>query len=314
MVVSVLAGLFCAACRGTPTAADAARGDGRAADLTRSDATAPDGWPVEAGATDAGKADAGTVDAGRLDVGPLDGRVTDVHAGEQRLADHGGRDLRAADGGMSDGSTACAAEVAALADEIYAELGRSSTVVVRLDHDTRALLGFQMFIGRYARVTEAQARATAQIDTGYGAIGKMLNPADPEDAYVFYEAPGDFGGAAAVSAHTGLSVFGGSIIWAGSGEITYPASWRPVAGLGVNCPKVGRIPTSRGYDLVAGAPLGQADIDQALAVVEKTAVPAAIWQGGYLFDAVVLRYPRSVGLFIPATAEWIVLISGGWLE
>jgi len=29
---------------------------------------------------------------------------------------------------------------------------------------------------------------------------------------------------------------------------------------------------------------------------------------------VVLRYPRSVGMFDPTTAEWVVIVSGGWLE
>jgi hypothetical protein len=34
----------------------------------------------------------------------------------------------------------------------------------------------------------------------------------------------------------------------------------------------------------------------------------------YLFDAVVLLYPRTTGAFDPATAEWIALLQGGWLE
>lgn len=39
-----------------------------------------------------------------------------------------------------------------------------------------------------------------------------------------------------------------------------------------------------------------------------------MWYGGYVFGATVLRYPRTVGAFDPTTAEWIVLLNGGWLE
>ena len=55
-------------------------------------------------------------------------------------------------------------------------------------------------------------------------------------------------------------------------------------------------------------------MNAAVAVVGQTAVPAAFVTGGYNFDIVVLRYPRSVGEFNPDTAEWIVLWNGGWLE
>ena len=60
--------------------------------------------------------------------------------------------------------------------------------------------------------------------------------------------------------------------------------------------------------------LEPADIEAALDVVWRTALPAGFAAGGYLFDAVVLRYPRSVGAFDPATAEWIVILNAGWLE
>ncbi len=44
-----------------------------------------------------------------------------------------------------------------------------------------------------------------------------------EDLLVFHESPGDFGGASAVTAHTGLTVFGGSIMEDGSGDIVWTA-------------------------------------------------------------------------------------------
>ena len=223
--------------------------------------------------------------------------------------------LPAPDGKPSpDLGAACATEIAALQGEIYQTPGQSCTAIVRLDHDSLALLGFELVCGKYASVTESQARAAAFADSGYGQAGQMLNAQSPEDAFVFYESPGDFGGCAAVSARTGLTVFGGSIIWMGTGQITHPKTWRAVGPLGANCPPAGGVPKSQGYDLVNGAALAQTDVDKAVAVVLKTAIPGAMWKGGYVFDAVVLRYPRSVGAFDPTSAEWIVLVNGGWLE
>jgi hypothetical protein len=49
-------------------------------------------------------------------------------------------------------------------------------------------------------------------------------------------------------------------------------------------------------------------------VVHHTSLPAALWKGGYVFNAIVLRYPRTVGAFDPTTAEWIILLNGGYLE
>jgi len=47
--------------------------------------------------------------------------------------------------------------------------------------------------------------------------------------------------------------------------------------------------------------------------VEQTVVPAALWDG-YLFDAFVLLYPRTVGIFGPASTEWIVMVIGEWFD
>lgn len=209
----------------------------------------------------------------------------------------------------------CAAATAALAGEMYATPGRSCTATVRLHYQTRAVLGFALLCGGYQAVDEATARVTAQTDTGYGQGGTLLSGPAPEDAWVFYEAPGDFGGASAVSSHTGLTVFGGSIVWDGAGDLVYPDAWRPGSELGGGCTPHGATASSRGFDLEqGGAALATSDMDWAINMIWQTALPAAFWQGGYVFDAVVLLYPRTTGAFDPAAAEWIVLLSGGWLE
>jgi hypothetical protein len=207
----------------------------------------------------------------------------------------------------------CEDQVAAIASETG--VVGSCSAVVRLDYESRDILGWQLFCGSYAAATEGSARSRAQADTGYGAAGTMLNPADPPDEYVFYEEPGDFGGAAAVSARTGLSVFGGSIIWLGTGDITYPSIWRPASEIGSDCPEWPASVTATGYDLSSyGDPIGSADLTAALDVIWSTALPEGMATSGYLFDAVVIVYPRTMGEFDPATAEWIVILNGGYLE
>jgi len=213
-----------------------------------------------------------------------------------------------------DGPVACKAATAALQAEFYATSGTACSLVVRLDYTTRALLGYQVFCGAYANTNEKTARATAQKDTGYGSVGSRLDPPKAEDAYVFSVWPGDFGGMAVVSKRSGLSVFGGSIIWLGKGDITYPAVWRPAKELASGCATVGAAPPTVGYDMASGMPLGATERNAAYDVVKQTAVPAAFWGNGYLFDVVVIKYPRTVGTFDPTSAEWIVIVNGGWLE
>ena len=134
---------------------------------------------------------------------------------------------------------------------------------------------------------------------------------------MFYESPLDFGGVGVVNARNGLSVFGGSIIWAGIGEITYPSAWRPAADIGPDCiPVVNALPpTARGIDLSAGqGSLEQSQVEAAVNRAWTTALPDGLLRGHYVFDAMVLLYARRLGAFDPAAAEWIVLINSGWLE
>lgn len=219
------------------------------------------------------------------------------------------RDIADAD----DASAACASATTAVAAALYKK-PQAFSVVVRLAHDTHALLSYAIVAGAYAHVDEAAARAASQSATGFGSAGQNLAGADPEDAWVFYQSPGDFGGVGVVSTRTGLAVFGGGIVWDGAGDITYPAAWSPASELASGCPASGGLGSSRGFDLVTGQALSEADVKAATDVVLGTAVPAAVWHGGYAFDTVVLRYPRSVGVFDPSSAEWIVIVSGGWLE
>lgn len=231
----------------------------------------------------------------------------------------GQRQVSPADGPPSDAlrpdaSVTCQSAITALQAEIYATSGQTCSVVVRLDYDTRAVLGYQVFCGAYGPVDEQTARATAQKYTGQAGDGLMFNPADAQDAYVFKRSGGDLEAAAVVSKRSGLALFHGTTGFGCCGDIIYPSSWRAAEALASGCPVVGPPPAKVGYDLMfTPPPLGADHVDAAYQVVTLTAVPAAFWAGGALFDVVVLRYTRSNEMLEPghARSEWIVIVNGG---
>jgi hypothetical protein len=200
----------------------------------------------------------------------------------------------------------------ALANQVTAPYCAS---VVRLTFDGMYFKGYAIVCGTAASPDEATARATAQADTGYGQ-GQLLSGPSPNDEWVFYSAPGDFGGASAVSATSGLSVFGGSIIWMGTGEIDYPTLWNPANQLGACGGITPPNPPSRAIDLSggeAGGSLPQADL--ALGAVMQTELPNGLALAGHqIVSAMVLLYPRTVGMFDSSTAEWIVILNSVVLE
>lgn len=207
----------------------------------------------------------------------------------------------------------CQAAAGELTKSLYAQLG-SCTAVVRLAYTDRQPLGYALVCGKYANADAASAKAQAQADTGLAPEAMLMGDASAEDVWVFWQEPGDLGAAAAVSVRTGLTVFGGSIVWDGAGDLTWPMAWEEPASLASDCDPEGGIPTQRGLDLRTGEVLADGDVAAAVDVVAQTALLDAFWAGGYAFDAVVLLYPRSVGAFDPATAEWVVLLNGGWLD
>jgi hypothetical protein len=106
------------------------------------------------------------------------------------------------------------------------------------------------------------------------------------------------------------SVFAGSIVWMGTGAITVPSTW-DTTDLGSGCAPPSGLPI-RGFDLSNGQ--AAARLDEAAAVVLQTALPAAFNQWGYLFNAAVILYPRTLGAFAADRAEYVVLLNAGWLE
>jgi hypothetical protein len=189
----------------------------------------------------------------------------------------------------------------------------SCTGVARFKYTDLSVIGYQVFCAPYGKPDEAGARMAASDATGYGATEPLLDGPKPEAWYVFYQPPSDIGDVAVVSARAGFAVFGGSIISVGSGEISYPKTWRPAAELGAGCKPL-MLPEAQGFELGTGQALPAATIEPVLTRFSQTALPEGMGKNSYFFDRMVLLYPRSENGFDPGTAEWIVLLTTGWLE
>jgi hypothetical protein len=224
----------------------------------------------------------------------------------------GGAGGSAGSGGIAGASADCSAFVDAIAIQTAGQ--ESCTAVVRVSFASHAIVSHAFVCGAAKVIDEAAARSNATADTGYGE-GTLLTGSTPPDEWVFFELPSDLGGVGVVSARSGLSVFGGSIIWAGSGSMTYPKSWDSTS-LGSNCSAVAK-PNVRGFDLAqAGSALAQTQTDQATDVVWDTALAQGLSKNGSVLDALVLFYAPEVGYtgpdgagFNPKTAEYIVLVN-----
>ncbi len=220
-------------------------------------------------------------------------------------------------GGTTGAGGATGQDCSALSAALEAKLSGADgcTTIVRLDYQTRVTLGYQIVCGPYQATSEADARATAMADTGHGSQAQSLSGASPADEYVFYEMPMDFGGVGVVSARTGLSVFGASIVWMGRGDISYPTSWQPAGELGSGCIQHidAPVPAARGFNLDSTKSLSSSELDPVVHEVWSTALPEALHGAGTVLDAMVLLYPRSEGAFQPESAEWVVMINSSGL-
>jgi hypothetical protein len=196
----------------------------------------------------------------------------------------------------------CTAASGTLAASIGA--GSACTSLVRVDYTTLAPLGWQVWCGDAKATDEktAQALLAPELPAEPPLDHYVTVSSGPANPWLLFASPGDFGGLGIVSARTGALVFAGSIEWMGSGEITYPATWRSPTDLGRGCAPSPR-PELRGWRYVEM----NDDRAKALDVVWSTALPGAVTKSEVPL-AFVVGYARSVGLLDPRSAEWLVVI------
>jgi hypothetical protein len=240
---------------------------------------------------------------------PLGGMTGTVLGGAGGAGGTGAGDAVAFDGGDSlDTPNDCSAIAASIASQT--QLIGTCTAVVRLDYATLRIIAHAFICGKYRSIDEATARETASPD-GFFVDSTSLSGSSPEDEWVFLVPPSDrTGGAAAVSARSGASVFVGTIPRTGKGLLTIPSHWDP-SDLGSGCASPASVPV-RSFDLTGGP--ATARMREAADTVLGTALPSAFGQWGYVFDVVVLLYPGSAATSDSVQAEYIVLVNAGWLE
>jgi hypothetical protein len=209
----------------------------------------------------------------------------------------------------------CEESTEALVGEIARSEPRSCTAVIRLDFLTRTIKAYALFCSDPMEVSEESARSVAVEDVVLEmpyydfTTAEMLNDPDPQDAYIFYQPPWDFGGLAVVSPYTGLTVFGGSMMWMGTGAIAYPTEWLSSSHIGAGCPPSAALEPVTYYPLECEFSVPDPDLDSTLEIVAGTAMPAAMASAGEIDSVVVICYPRRLGMFVPEQAEWLVLLN-----
>jgi hypothetical protein len=211
-------------------------------------------------------------------------------------------------GGAGQPST-CEQQAAALEQLIPDAL--ACTLVVRLDTTDVEILAYTLVCGDpRLDATEDEARTTASIDSGFDftAAPQTAEP-DRDQLYVFELPSNDFGAVGVVSVYTGLTVFAGGIVWAGTGEIEFPSGWSLATELG-SCAPPDLVPTP---SVVGPATATFAPMDPTLRVW-STALPRALsLQDASLLNVAVMLYPRTVGAFDPTTSEYIVFVNWDWV-
>lgn len=248
------------------------------------------------------------------------GTTTGETAAEEAGVDEGsgdGNGVESDEGGMDPmNPTQCEAEVAALAPFVSRPDGGCS-VIVRVSHESLALLGYQTTCSATpeAPLDEEEARALTDCCAHQGTI--LEDPADPSLRVFYVAREGDAPGRVAlVTNNVNARIFEASMgLGHAAGDIAFPNEWLEPEGLGFACGEV-PMPPLASWDLTSdGAPpLPEERLREVWDVVGSTAIPFAMGAVGEPRHAAVLRYPRrfdAEGAFDPSTTEYLVLIEGG---
>lgn len=126
------------------------------------------------------------------------------------------------------------------------------------------------------------------------------------DFVVLEIAPSDFGGVAVSHPCSGLVLFAGSIVWNGQGEQLYPAVPLPPDRLqrtSDQAPPPDRIDVVGTYVTDEEGGLAAWNSVRDLNLVKDLAVPP--------YSVVVYLYPRTVGMFDPDAADWVIFVHHG---
>jgi len=148
----------------------------------------------------------------------------------------------------------------------------------------------------------------AKVDVGTGEVLRF-DVSHVGDFAVLEIEPLDFGGVAVSYPCSGLVLFAGSIVWNGRGEQLYPAVPLPPDRLQRTSDQAAppdRIDVVGTYAADEEGGLAAWDSVRDLNLVKDLAVPP--------YSVLVYLYPRTVGMFDPDAADWVIFVHRGPTE
>lgn len=134
-----------------------------------------------------------------------------------------------------------------------------------------------------------------------------ITPESGLNFHFFYQSPIDFGNLSIISARTGLTVFEGTTIWMGTGQVETLAQWLDASEAASGCSLSTQITIPAFVDFSPPS-LGYKTALKNL--WETTAIPMALSNtDNILQDGAVYPYAPRVGMFDPSVAEWVILLN-----
>ncbi len=118
--------------------------------------------------------------------------------------------------------------------------------------------------------------------------------------------PADFGGFAVAHRCSGLVVYAGSIVWGGTGQQLYPAT--PIDPGALKRTWRHQAPPPEQLDVMIG-PYARGTEEDGLAAwqsIQNLNFVQDLMSGPY--SVLVYLYPRSVGVFSPVNANWVIFV------
>lgn len=199
---------------------------------------------------------------------------------------------------------ACDATAAKLSELVTSD---ACATIVRVSYGGTKVLGWQIRCDVPGPLSESSARMELGPYVAPPtrlADYKWVTTSSP-DPWVLFHAPSDFGGVGVGSFHTGKLLFAGGVVWSGRGDITFPSTFRPGSELDMTCAATSFSWVPRYF--TTASEMGDVAVSIA-GVVYQSPLPHALKKRHSSLHAWVLGYARTVGVFDPAGAEWIVVV------
>jgi len=192
-----------------------------------------------------------------------------------------------------------------------------SVAILRLDYQTRQPKALHYHLLPYHPMGPAEARNIASRflrERGVSYLPEEPFPEEPlrvGDFYLCLREAGDFGATALIHQGANQVLYAATTVWDGMGEHLYPEETVALSGLKTML----YVPGPRSFDVYIHPQVGITDGDDkakaAWHSVHRTNLVQEFAERGP-YSVLVYLHPTRVGVFDPATAEWVIFLSQEW--